>query len=56
MACDVLSRVAKWHVMFCPRWQSDMWCFVKGGKVACESFSRVAKWHVMFCPGWQSGI
>ena len=24
VACDVLSRVAKWHVMFCPGWQSGM--------------------------------
>ena len=59
MACDVLSRVvkwhvmfcpgvAKWHVMFCPGWQSGMRCFVKGGKAACDVLSRVAKWHVMF--------
>ena len=24
MACDVLSRVAKRHVMFCPGWQNCM--------------------------------
>ena len=56
MACDVLSRVAKWHVMFCPGWQSGMISFVQSGKVACDVLSRVAKWHVMFRPGWQSGM
>ena len=45
MACDVLSRVAKRHVMFC-----------QGGKLACDVLSRVAKWHVMFCPRWLSGM
>ena len=24
VACDVLWNVAKWHVMFCPGWQSGM--------------------------------
>ena len=24
VACDVLFRVAKWHVIFCPGWQSGM--------------------------------
>ena len=67
MACDLLSRVAKWHVIFCPGWQSGMLSFVQGGKVACNLLSRVAKWHVMVCPGvakwhvifctgWQSGM
>ena len=27
--------------MFCPGWQIDAGCFVRGGK----------KWHGMFCPG-----
>ena len=56
MACGVMSRLAKWHVMFCPGWQSDMRCFVQGGRAACDVLSRVAKWHVKFCPGWQSGM
>ena len=43
MACEVLSRVAGWHVMFCQGLQSGV-------------LSRVAKWHVMFCPGWQNGM
>ena len=31
----------KWHGMFCPGWQIDAGCFVRG----------VIKWHGMFCPG-----
>ena len=45
MACDVLARVTKWHVMFCQGWQNCM-----------DVLSRMAKLHVMFCPGWQSGM
>ena len=45
MACDVLSRVAKKHGMFCRGCQNCM-----------DVLSRVAKLHVMFCPGWQSGM
>ena len=43
VAWDVLSGVTKLHGMFCPGWQIDAGCFVRGGK----------KWHGMFCPGWQ---
>ena len=56
MACDVLSSVAKWHVMFVQGWQSGMRSFVQDGKVACDLLSRVARWHLIFCPGWQSGM
>ena len=51
MAYDVLSRVAKWHVMFCPMWQSGMGCFVQGGKVTCDFLSMVAKLHGCFVKG-----
>ena len=41
-ACDVFSGVTKLHGMFCPGWQIDVGCFVRGGK----------KWHGMFCLGY----
>ena len=50
MACDLLSRVAKWHVIL-SRVAKLHGCFVQGGKVACDVLYRVAKWHVMFWPG-----
>ena len=40
MAWDVLSGVTKTAWDFCPGWQIDAGCFVRG----------VKKWHGMFCP------